>query len=100
MSDDEKYGGPGFLRRVNEFADRMTSEKLREMSRDEIAAIMQAYQDFLRQAEIPPPPPGFEMECLALELAARQGTFLTDFESLYRRKAELERELFERHDRP
>jgi len=45
-------------------------------------------------------PKAWEYDFLVLQLMARQGTFLQDFDAFYRKRAELDRKIFDgdRHD--
>ena len=93
MNEPAKFGTPEFFQRLNEFADRMTTERLRAMAPEEITAVMREYTDFLENADIPRPHPGWQLEAFATQLAIRQGTFLQDFQAFYRKRDELDREL-------
>ena len=88
-----------FRQRLDEFLDRMTTEKLRKMSPEELAETMWEYNRFIAQR--PKDAEELTAEQLGLrtffeQLIQRQAGIEPDYRALYSKKAELDRKFFGR----
>jgi hypothetical protein len=96
-SDAPQLDPQAFRQRLDEVHAKMTVEKLKKMSLEDVAAVVWEYNDVLGQR----PKDDNELAVDRLSefverLIGRQGSIEPDYDALYNKKAELDRKFFGR----